>query len=242
MTLKGYFLLGMTLLFSPFSHAQTTRNPAIANLATMFDFNAPSGNVREMHTVMKHPSGEINYENKLVVDRAGCVTNLDIRDSAQKMVLQLRREGNALIGTQNGKPLSLKLNDKCLVQKRKDDLGEVKYAYWPNGLLKEIFFMPGGQRIAHHEYNASGLPQQVDFYLNDKVASQTKVSYEDAAKRPFDYKLVTETMGVAFLTAESHCRYDEQLTPVDCDITLVTGLGNTQQTQHQHATTAVSYY
>ncbi|MRT58642.1 YnfC family lipoprotein [Enterobacteriaceae bacterium RIT693] len=242
MKLKGYFLLAMPLLFTPLSHAGTERNPAIANLATMFDFNAPSGNVREMHTVIKHPSGEINYENKLVVDSSGCIASLDIRDSAQKKVLQLHREGNALIGTQNGKPLSLKLNDNCLVQKRKDELGEVKYAYWPNGLLKDIFFMPGGQRIAHHEYNASGLPQQVDFYLNGKVASQTKVSYEDAEKRPFDYKLVTETMGVAFLTAESHCRYDEKLTPVACDMTLVTGLGSTQQTQRQHVTTEVSYY
>ncbi|ATF92684.1 lipoprotein [Cedecea neteri] len=242
MKLKRAILLAVPLLFCSFSYAQAARNPVIANLATMFDFNAPAGNVREMYTVMKHPSGQINYENRLKVDRAGCVTSLDIRDSTQKMVLQLHREGNVLTGTQNGKPLSLKLDEKCLVKKRKDELGEVKYAYWPSGLLKDIFFMPGGQRIAHHEYDANGLPRQVDFYMSDKVASQTKVSYEDAEKRPFDYKLVTETMGVAFLTAESHCRYDEQLTPVACDMTLVTGLGNTQQTQHQHVTTDVSYY
>lgn len=167
-----------------------------------------------MHTVMKHPSGEINYDNRLSVDRNGCVTSLDIRDSAQKMVLQLRREGNALTGTQNGKPLSLRLDEKCLVKQRKDELGEVKYAYWPDGLLKDIFFMPGGQHIAHHEYDTNGLPRQVDFYLNDKVASQTKVSYEDAERRPFDYKLVTETMRTPFLTAESHCRYDAHLSPV----------------------------
>ncbi|WP_336981280.1 MULTISPECIES: YnfC family lipoprotein [unclassified Cedecea] len=242
MTLKRAILLAIPLVFCSFAYAQTARNPVIANLATMFDFNAPAGNVREMHTVMKHPSGEVNYENRLKIDRTGCVTSLDIRDSAQKMVLQLHREGNALTGTQNGKPLTLKLDEQCLVKKRKDELGEVKYAYWPGGLLKDIFFMPGGQRIAHHEYDVNGLPRQIDFYLNDKVASQTKVSYEDAERRPFDYKLVTETMRTPFLTMESHCRYDEHLSPIACDITLVTGIGKTQQTQRQQVTTEVSYY
>lgn len=242
MKFKKATLLAALFLFCSFTYAQTARNPVIANLATMFDFNAPAGNVREMHTVMKHPSGEINYENRLSVDRDGCVSSLDIRDSAQKMVLQLHREGNSLLGTQNGKPLSLRLDENCLVKKRKDELGEVKYAYWPNGLLKDIFFMPGGQRIAHHEYDANGLPRQVDFYMSDKVASQTKVSYEDAERRPFDYKLVTETMRTPFLTAESHCRYDEHLSPIACDITLVTGIGKTQQIQRQQVTTEVSYY
>lgn len=209
----------------------------IRNLSFLYQFEAIPGKIKNTHQTIFDANGEKRYDGVFNFDKEGCVidfdvTNLDVGN------ISVRREKDQLVGEENGKPVVLKLDNKCNVLSKTSGDFTIDIRYNDSGLISglasaqsdyrvELTYDPQGRLVGQHAFSGE---RQISEGIQ-KYAS-------DTGDKPSDAVTVSKTSEGTRETT-TRCDY-QQGVPVSCRFTIKTTPGD--KVVERHAQLATTFY
>jgi hypothetical protein len=237
-----YFIFVFFLIpFFAVSSNAKMYNPVLFNLSLLYDFNPVKGNVKELNTTVYNNDKSIDYEVNLKFDPVGCVESFRYRKPKSESFIVLDKKYNELKGKDKFGDVSIKLNDKCYFMSKKDSTGVVLYKYDGDGYIKDVISEYTGKVISEHTYTSSGLLDNVKFFIDKQVISESLIKYTDP-KKSLDYEITQKMYGETVAVVKTKCDYNDSGVAYDCKITNSLGTQDKPKIEYQQVITKATFY
>lgn len=209
----------------------------IRNLPFLYQFEAIPGKIKSTHQTVFDANGEKRYDGVFNFDKEGCVTDFDVTNLDVGNI-SVRREKDRLIGDENGKPVVLKLDNKCNVLSKTSGNFTIDIRYNDGGLISGLSSTQSDYRV-ELTYDAQGRLVAQHAYSGDRQVSEGVQKYaSDVSNQSSDAVTVSNTPEG---TRETTTRCDYQLgVPVTCRFTIKTTPGD--KVTERHAQLATTFY
>lgn len=209
----------------------------IRNLSFLYQFEAIPGKIKSTHQTIFDANGEKRYDGVFNFDKDGCVTDFDVTNLDVGNI-SVRREKDRLVGEENGKPVVLKLDNKCNVLSKTSGNFTIDIRYNDSGLISGLSSTQSDYRV-ELTYDAQGRLVAQHAYSGDRQISEGVQKYApDSGDKPSDAVTVSKTAEGTRETTTT-CDY-QQGGPVTCRFTLKTTPGD--NVIERHAQLATTFY
>jgi YD repeat-containing protein len=203
----------------------------VRNMSTLFRFEPIPGKLKSTHQTVFDASGEKQNEVTARVDQQGCLTDVVvtslylINNREIRSNTSLRRDKDTLVGEENGKPVLMKLDDKCNVVSK--TLGDftLNISYNDRGLISAFSSNQSHLRI-DLTYDEQGRMVRRNIMEGARLISDDRQTFATAeADKLLDGVLIT-TYPASTREIATRCEY-QQGVPVSCRYTIKTTPGDT---------------
>ncbi|EKM0533117.1 YnfC family lipoprotein [Cronobacter turicensis] len=213
--------------------------PSLYNFSVMYDFNPVRGHVKTLTTTVR--SETENFSITLTLSPQGCIEQFERSGDGAYGNISLKRQGNNLTGTFDNSPVSYVFDNQCNLVSMTDKYGLKTFKLNNAGLIEQT--MANGEKFSAYRYIAGDSFAGSEYYLNDKVATYSDVTYSDINNKPLDFKMKTVFGQEYTVYGESTCLYDDRKVPRECTaITKKVRDDKVAQENHYFSKTAVSWY
>jgi len=203
----------------------------VRNMSTLFLFEPIPGKLKSTHQTLSGASGEKEHEVTARFDQQGCLTDVDvtslylINDRKIHSNTSLRRDKDTLVGEENGKPVLMKLDDKCNVVSKTRGDSTLDIRYNDRGLISAFSSTPDPLRI-DITYDEQGRMVRRNMREGARLISDDKQTFAQAqADKLLDGVLIT-TYPASTREITTRCAY-QQGVPTSCRYTIKTTPGDT---------------
>lgn len=239
----GKYLFSVLILIPFFAIPSNMQiyNPALFNLSVLYDFDPVKGNVKELHTTVYNNDKSIVYEVNIKLDSDGCIESFRSRKPKDEVFIILDKQSNELKGKDKYGEVSIKLDDNCSFLSKKDSTGVVLYEYNANGYIKDMISEYTGKVIGEYTYKKNGLLENVKFFINKDIITESSIMYADP-KKPLDSEMIYKMYGEIVATVKTKCQYNNRDVAYSCEIINFLATKEKPIIEYQQAITEASFY
>lgn len=197
-------------------------------MAQLYDFNPVKGNVKEIRSVVYNKDKSINYESLLKIGRDGCIDSFALNQKKDEYLsgvhnyLFVERVKNKLVG--------------------RDNNGKLIYRYNKEGIIIGSVLADNKTKFSENNYNEFKLPTTIKYYKDNKVISETIITYGKDITKPFDLLMKIRVLGQTILQVDSKCDYNSQNIAHKCHFELTINENGQDIKLIKDSTTEVSFY
>ncbi|HBO23646.1 MAG TPA: methyltransferase [Providencia sp.] len=244
-------IIQLTIFFISFESLAFQKqeyNPVVFNMAQLYDFNPVKGNVKEVKAVVYNEDNSINYESLLTIGRDGCVESFTLNQKQDEYLSRLnnhlvvKRVKNKLVGTDTSGPIEMTIGNNCMILSRKDINGELIYQYNKDGIIIGSVLADTKEKFSENNYNEFKLPTTIKYYKDNKVISETIMTYGKDMQKPFDFFMEILVLGQVILQVDSKCSYDNQNIAYKCNFVLTLNSEDKNIKLLKNSTTEALFY
>lgn len=252
--MSNKYLLAITPLITFFIASESLAfqkqqyNPVVFNMAQLYDFNPVKGNVKEIRSVVYNKDKSINYESLLKIGRDGCIDSFALNQKKDEYLsgvhnyLFVERVKNKLVGRDNNGPVEMEVGNNCTILSRKDNNGKLIYRYNKEGIIIGSVLADNKTKFSENNYNEFKLPTTIKYYKDNKVISETIITYGKGITKPFDLLMKIRVLGQTILQVDSKCDYNSQNIAHKCHFELTINENGQDIKLIKDSTTEVSFY
>ncbi len=233
---KPPLLIAALLLLSGCDNKDDAFYPQMKNFAYLYQFEALPGKVKSTHQTLLDQAGDRLFDITVDFDAQGCPTRVkSIRKEGT--VIDVKRAGDRLIGSENGQDVVVTLDNNCAMVAKETANMRVDITYNAQGLVEEIA-SPNYQAKFHLDYNEAG--DMTVLRITEAGAEVSRASAERSADASKISDVVTKVVeNNHSRTISNLCKYKNGA-PYYCDIITRDGAGDIQS--QQHSTITARYY
>ena len=233
---NGLLLLIAVVLLSGCDKDEATYYPQMKNYAYLYQFEALPSKVKNTHQTLFTADGQQIFDVNVDFDRDGCLAHIK-SVGKEGEVIEVSREGDRLIGSENGQDVVVTLDKNCAMVKKVTPALSVDIAYNKQGLVEQLS-SPASDVAFHLAYNNAGEMAVLSITQAGKEMSRA-TAVRDADKKKISDVVTTVKRNDQIKTVSNLCKYKNNV-PYYCDIITADAAG--QVMDKQYGNIEVAYY
>lgn len=235
---SSLFLLVPVFMLAACDSKEQYSNSNLLALSALYDFEAVHGHVRELNQTLYNVKDEVVHQVVARFEPNGCVSEL-ILDSRMYGKAHVKKEGQRLVGSEQGNEVIFTLGDKCeMLSKRFTRLSDkYTYQYDEQARLTSLYYSVTGL-TRHYSWNEQGLLAGTKSTIGDQLIDEVIQQYGDPLHKPADYRSETHSL-TGNTIIDMSCQY-QGVVPHSCEV--VKQATADEAEEKFHASIAVAFY